>query len=575
MQPHTSHHSDSPLPQGITTPGSSMTLLKLALNSGNRVAYEWDVDQHELTWGNNLSRALPFAAQDKVKNDAGWLELIHQDDRQKFVELMNTLDARGDAFEIEYRLKPADGKTYRVKHLGAAAKKNKGHVESVIGLIDIESDDKNSLEHLFSMSATTMSYRVDCHATETFMARLQQAIDASIGSGIPGGMLVVSVSNLGMIINSYGHQASEIVMRDLLRLIGGAFSALDAVERINRDQFGIIIAEATRQTLQEIAYRIQTIIHNYGCDSLINALHVTCQVTSIDFPGTASSAQDALDKAYIAMDGSKQMTYRTFESTKDEAALWRQQMGLANYLRKAMKENRLRLAFQPIIASKDGSTSYYEALLRIAGDDGKISSAGALIPIAETMGLIDALDLSVLRMVVEELTISPDVILAFNISNLTTDNVRWLDEISKLVKDKPEIAQRMIIEITETAAQRNLAKTALFVASVQALGCQVALDDFGSGYTSFRQLKALSVDIVKIDGAFIKDLADNIDNRFFVKTLLDFTNAFGLKAVAEYVESGDTAKMLMELGVDYLQGYYFGRPMNQRVWLTQGEYSRG
>ena len=107
------------------------------------------------------------------------------------------------------------------------------------------------------------------------------------------------------------------------------------------------------------------------------------------------------------------------------------------------------------------------------------------------------------------------------------------------------------------------------------MGCQVALDDFGSGYTSFRQLKALSVDMVKIDGAFIKDLTDNSDNRFFVKTLLDFTKGFGLQSVAEFVEKGETAKMLMELGVDYMQGYYFGKPENYRSWLNKGEYTKG
>jgi len=93
------------------------------------------------------------------------------------------------------------------------------------------------------------------------------------------------------------------------------------------------------------------------------------------------------------------------------------------------------------------------------------------------------------------------------------------------------------------------------------------LDDFGSGYTSFRQLKTLSIDMVKIDGAFIRDLVENGDNRFFVKTLLDFTKAIGLKAVAEFVETGEVAKMLMEMGVEYMQGYYFGKPDTNPEWL--------
>ena len=133
---------------------------------------------------------------------------------------------------------------------------------------------------------------------------------------------------------------------------------------------------------------------------------------------------------------------------------------------------------------------------------------------------------------------------------------------------------RLIVEITETATQLDMRRTAYFVATIQSLGGLVALDDFGSGYTSFRQLKSLSVDMVKIDGAFVRDLVDNADNRFFVKTLLDFTNGFGLKAVAEFVETGEIAKMLMELGVEYMQGYYFGKPENVRGWIDDGEFAK-
>jgi len=115
----------------------------------------------------------------------------------------------------------------------------------------------------------------------------------------------------------------------------------------------------------------------------------------------------------------------------------------------------------------------------------------------------------------------------------------------------------------------DLKHSARFCAEVQAMGCMIALDDFGSGYTSFRQLQALPIDYVKIDGVFIRDLTDNADSRLFVKTMLDFIRGFGLKSVAEYVENGEIAKMLMELGVDYLQGYYLGKPSNTRPWSKE------
>ena len=259
---------------------------------------------------------------------------------------------------------------------------------------------------------------------------------------------------------------------------------------------------------------------------------------------------------------------------RSEADQCRQHMGLANYMYNAYKEKRLRLSYQPIINAKTGGVDHYEALLRMVNQSGKISSAGALIPVAEKMGMITLIDTMVMEMVIDELRRAPQLHLAFNVSNVTTENPGWLDHIMRLLKDSPDVASRLTVEITETAVHRDLRRAAYFVASIQSLGCQVALDDFGSGYTSFRQLKALSVDLVKIDGAFVKDIAQSADNQFFVKTLMQFAHGFGLQTVAEFVESGEIAKLLMEMGVDYLQGYYFGKPENHRSWLNDGEYKK-
>lgn len=408
-----------------------------------------------------------------------------------------------------------------------------------------------------------------------FVQELARTIIRAKEDDTTGAVFIVSLNNLAMIMNAYGHEGAENVVGQLIELLKGQTKANDRIERISRDQIGIILRGCAKEGMNVFARKIHSIIQDYGTTSLVGALHVTCSIGSVDFPGSTDNASDAMDKAYIALHSTYGISYKTYDETRDEGVLCRQQMSLANYLRRSIQENRLRLAFQPIIEASTGHVGHYEALLRIISEDGKISSAGALIPVAERMGLIDTIDHLVFDMVVAELKASPSVTLAFNVSNITTDNPLWLEHATGVLKNNPDIAQRMIVEITETAAQRDLRRTAYFVASLQAHGCQVALDDFGSGYTSFRQLKALSVDMVKIDGAFIKDLVDNADNRFFVKTLLDFARGFGLTAVAEYVERGETAKMLMELGVDLMQGYYFGKPENYRSWLNKGEYDKG
>ena len=404
---------------------------------------------------------------------------------------------------------------------------------------------------------------------------LDMHIQHSLKNNSQGALLLVSISNVAMILSAYGHDATERAMASLMQRIGQILQNGQTIQRITRDQFAVILPHSFPDDTQWLANRVHSIIQHFGRDHLETvALHLIGEIGSAQFPDEAAHALDALDKATIALQSGQVAPHKTFFAAKPEADLCRQQMGLASYLFKAFTDSRLRLAYQPVVASKTGEVVHYEALLRMVGPTGTISTAGALIPIAEKMGLIDLIDEMVMNKVVDELRHSTEAHLAFNVSNLTTDNQVWLDKLTALLKETPEIAPRLIVEITETAAQRDLRRTAYFVASLQSMGCQVALDDFGSGYTSFRQLKALSVDMVKIDGVFVKDLSSSSDNRFFVKTLLDFAQGFGLTTVAEFVETGDIAKILMEMGCDQLQGYYFGKPHNHRSWLNEGEYRK-
>ncbi|MCI5049379.1 MAG: GGDEF domain-containing phosphodiesterase [Rickettsiales bacterium] len=408
---------------------------------------------------------------------------------------------------------------------------------------------------------------------ERFVTLLQDAIAESQTSNKPGALLVISIENLAMIMSGHGHDTSEKVMQQIKHEVCEIVGHSDSVNRIQRDQLGIVLKNAEAKEVQYLSERIVSHIQHFSCYADIGSLHITSSIAHIMFPEQCSTAEDALDKSFIALREGTGSYIRQLDESQDLSATSRQEMALANYLSKAIREDRLQMAYQPIISSKDGAISHYEALLRMRTDEGKITSAGALVPIAERMGLIDKIDDFTLARVVKELRAHDSVKLAFNVSNITTQNPKWLEDFQYYMKETPEIAPRCIVEITETAAQLDLSQTAYFVAEIQAHGCLVALDDFGSGYTSFRQLKSLSVDLVKIDGAFIKDLVDNYDNRFFVKTLLDFTKGFGLEAVAEFVETGDIAKVLMDLGVEYQQGYYFGRPENHRSWLDSGEYS--
>ncbi|MEJ0010839.1 MAG: EAL domain-containing protein [Alphaproteobacteria bacterium] len=384
----------------------------------------------------------------------------------------------------------------------------------------------------------------------------------------PASFVLLSIDNLAMIMSGYSMSVAEAVMVEIADTVRAA--APDApVLRVQRDQFGVLFVGMHEADLVRWCSEIEDAIRAYSYSSRYGELHCLSSTAWQMMPEGGDHIEELLGRAIV------KLTEGTDNAPSGDisGAERREEMGIANYLGQAVKENRIRLAFQPIIEAATGKIAHYEALLRLFSEDGKISSAGTLIPIAERMGFIPMIDKLVLSHIITELRGDKNVSLACNVSNLTTQDASWMTLLKQATDETPDIAPRLIIEITETAMTHDLKHMAYFCAEVQAQGCLIALDDFGSGYTSFRQLKALSVDYVKIDGAFIKDLTDNTDSRFFVKTLLDFTRGFGLKSVAECVENGEIAKMLMELGVDYLQGYYFGKPMNYRKWLNEGEYA--
>lgn len=408
-------------------------------------------------------------------------------------------------------------------------------------------------------------------STKPFIDAVETGLFDAVRQGHTGLVLILSIRNLPFIVGTYGGMIADQLLSRFTENLVKAFPKSTTICRISHEDIGLVFPKFEELALQDLVFQLFEQVRLYGCNIADIPVQLTATLGSIDFPGSANALTTILDGIYIASHAAKEEPsnrHVSFKETKKRQTQAKHQMVLANYLQHAIAGEQLRLAFQPVINSQTGHIMYHECLLRIVDNDGKITSAGPFIPIAEKMGFIQTLDEIVLGKVIQELRANPEIMLAFNISNLTVNNPRWLRKAVSLMKD-PAIGSRVIIEMTETAIHEDLRKVSDFVITLQQLGCQIAIDDFGAGYTSFRQLKALPVDIVKIDGYFIKDIVENADNLLFVKTLLEFTKGLGLKAVAEFVETGEIAKLLMELKVDYMQGNYFCPAVNYRSWLKE------
>jgi EAL domain-containing protein (putative c-di-GMP-specific phosphodiesterase class I) len=224
----------------------------------------------------------------------------------------------------------------------------------------------------------------------------------------------------------------------------------------------------------------------------------------------------------------------------------------------ALNDRRVVLAYQPVSPARVEHPPYYEALLRIRDASGAFLGPSAVLPVAERVGLIAQLDQRVLELALRRMSLKPNLRLSINASPSTMLEPDWISDFANALAAHHGVARRLILEVTESQAIADLDRTAELFAEIRALGVKVAMDDFGAGHTSFRNLRRLGVDIVKIDGAFVQNIARSADDRFFVRTMLELARNLGLETVAEWVEDAEAARILADWGVDYLQGHHFG-----------------
>lgn len=236
----------------------------------------------------------------------------------------------------------------------------------------------------------------------------------------------------------------------------------------------------------------------------------------------------------------------------------------------ALAEDRLAIFLQPVVelASATGGgtaagaprVAYHECLARILMPGAEPLTAARFVPAAERDGQIHAVDRRVLAIALDLLGRHPGISLAVNVSGLTVTDRGWLTLLNVLLAGRGDVARRLVVEITETAAMGDIQDAFRFVGTVKDAGCRVALDDFGAGYTSFSQLRELPVDIVKIDGAYVGGVTEPGRQSRFIEALATLAHYRGCVTVAECVESEEQGESLARLGVQFLQGYRYGRP---------------
>lgn len=241
-------------------------------------------------------------------------------------------------------------------------------------------------------------------------------------------------------------------------------------------------------------------------------------------------------------------------------------------VRNALVRKDVLLAFQPIVqARRMTRVAFHEGLIRVLDEEGKVIPEGDFIHACETTEMGRMLDCLSLELGLKALGAEPGLRLSINMSARLIGYPRWTETLENGLRDDPGIAERLILEITESSAMVIPDLVLHFMTKLQRRGISFALDDFGAGFTSFRYLKDFTFDAIKIDGAFIRGIARNADNQCLTQALAAVAQHFDMFTVAECVENAEDAAYLAELGIDCLQGYHFGAPTTRPVWHDERE----
>jgi diguanylate cyclase (GGDEF)-like protein len=387
-----------------------------------------------------------------------------------------------------------------------------------------------------------------------------------------GAYLLAGIDDLGGINADFGFEVADDVIREIASRLSAVLSDGDSIGRVAGTKFGIVIAEANETRLRETCTRLMNTVRENVIDTSKGAVTASICLGSVELPDEAG-ANVVMARAEAALDQAKRSgrsSWATFNEKTDTISLRRRNTHMSDVILTALNERRVRLAFQPIVSDIGETPTKHECLIRMQGEDGQNIGAPEFIPVAERLGLVHLLDRRVLELAINTLAQTPNVQLNVNVSMETVKDPVWAEGYLSLMRAHEPLARRITVELTETQVIDAIEASIEFVSEIKSLGASFAIDDFGAGYTSFRNLKALDIDILKIDGSFVTGVASSRENQLFVRTLLDLARNFGMKTVAEWVDNEADAMLLKGLGVDYLQGFLLGRPETNPVWLPGG-----
>jgi len=537
------------------------------LESVRATAYRWDFATDTIEWGENAAGVLGVPDIAKIRKGRTFALLIDPEHAgPRYDGITGGQHAEPGAahrYSLHYRFLPEGrrGKAaFWVEDTGVCFTDADGRPLQAQGMLKVIDDRRRQERMHFAGNHDELTGQLN-------RARLTEALtnllSTALRSPVDGAFLLAGVNDLTLINETYGFDVGDEVIAIVGKRLARVLRGKDCIGRFSSNKFGVVLHNCNAEGVEAIARRLMAAIGDSVIDTSVGAVATTLSVGVVILPEHASSAQNAIGRALHALDiarGQRGNQFSRYVPCERKESERRRNVVIADEIIRALNDRRMLIALQPIVTSRSHEPELYECLLRMRRLDGSVVSASEFIHVAEQFGLAKLIDYRVLELAIDLLRASPNIKLALNVSAATATDPQWMAGLEGFTGKDRSILERLTVEITETAAISDVKAAVTFVGTLKELGCRVALDDFGAGYTSFRSLRELGVDMVKIDGSFIENLGTDAEDEMFVRTLIDLARSFGVVTVGEWVGDEKTVTLLEKAGVSYMQGYFFGRP---------------
>lgn len=539
---------------------------RVVLSSIGEAVYDWDIATDGLSWSGNALSLFEVSESDRLATGSAFNRMMDPISPSTRAEAILLTDAKDAGSGVPYRV------TFAVQHgrnallwfedTGRWFAGADGTAAAAHGVVRrIEGPSQTERREIASSKFDELTGAFLRGPFLRIMADDLVKAEAKKKSMV---LLLITINDLSYVNKVCGFAAADEVIAGVAQCLRATIRGKDRLVRYSGTRLGVLLTLFDNAEVHEAAARIMAAVSAHPIRTSAGPIAVSLHVGSVTAPRDGRDTITLLRHAEEALSEARRPTGPDFipftlDLLRQETR--RRNLSESEDVLRALNERRVLIALEPVQCAKTRLVQFHEALVRVKAEDGSILGAGAIIPVAERFGLVKFVDVRVLELGIEWLKSTPLQRLSVNVSMRTAMATEWITMLTLQLAAHPDIAERLIIEITETAAMADIEATAGIVRQIKTLGARVAIDDFGSGHTSFRSLRALPIDILKIDGVFVQNLARSTDDRFFVRTLVELAKHLGVQTVAEWVQDGETASLLSEWGVDFLQGEFCGHAM--------------